>query len=339
MTRVAIVGAATQLSAIGDGRTDAELLGPVVDEALTAAGVTRADVGVLCSASSEFLNGVVGSMMDVYDVLPCWPPLTQSHLEGDGGFAVYEAWARLLAGEAEVALVCAYGRPLGTDPTQVLSQQFDPYVVAPLGLGHAQVAALQARAVLDAGRYREQDFAAIASARRSGLTVDEALASPYVAAPLRAADCSTPCAGAAAVVLATESIAARQTARPAWIAGIEQRVESGALGGRDLTRSVSTEVAAARLRLPGTRIDVLEVHAPFSHQELLIVDAIGASEIGELCPSGGVLAGDALTVSGLGSIAAAASAVLRGAAQRAVGHATNGPCLQHNLLCLLESAR
>ena len=89
-------------------------------------------------------------------------------------------------------------------------------------------------------------------------------------------------------------------------------VETGVLGARNLTRSVSTEAVAARLRLAGSRVDVAEVHAPFSHQELIVVDALGA-EITTLNPSGGVLPADPLMVSGLIRVCAAAALVVSAA--------------------------
>lgn len=334
-----MIGAAGAVAPLGDGRSDVELLAPVVDAALGGSGVSRGDVGVVCSAGSEFVGGFVGSMMDVFDVLPCWPPATHTHLEGDGAFALYEAWVRLLAGEADVALVCAYSRPLADDPLSVLTLQLDPYWVAPLGPRSHHVAALQARAMLDAGPHDERSFAGVASARRAGLSVEAALAEPYVAPPLRGPDCSTVCAGAAAVVLAADTVASGAVPSPAWITGLDQAVETGALGARDLTRSPSIEAVSDRLGLRGSAIDVLEVHAPFGPQELLVVDAIGAAEVGSVNPSGGVLPADPLMVSGLLRVVAAASAVLAGDARRAVAHATNGPCLQHNLLCLLEGQR
>jgi acetyl-CoA acetyltransferase len=340
--RVAVVGYADAVWAAGDdsggGANDAERLAPVADRALAEAGIDRGEVGVVCTAGYEFGSGVIGSMMDVLDVLPCWPPVTHTHLEGDGAFAFGEAWVRLLSGEADVALVCAFSRPLAADLSQVLSLELDPYLVAPLGPRAHQIAALQARALLGAGRYTERDLAAVVCARRPGLTVEQALARPYLASPLRAPDCSTTsCAGVAAAVLAVEGKATRAAARPAWITGLDHRVESGALGLRDLTVSASTAAAAERLGLPGSAIDVLELHAPYSHQELLLVDAIGAAGIGALNPSGGVLPADPLGVSGLIRIGAAATAVMRGEADRAVGHASNGPALQHNLLCTLEA--
>jgi acetyl-CoA acetyltransferase len=339
MKRVAIVGVASDVRLDGDGLGDAELLAPVIDHALAESGLARDDIGVVCSAGSEFLNGVVGSVMGAFDALPCWPPRTHSHLEGDGGFALYEAWVRLLAGEADAALVCAYSRPLAPDPRSVLALQLDPYLLAPLAVGDRHVAALQARALIDAGRFSEADFAAVVSARRPGQRVDDVLRHPYVASPLREPDCSTICVGAAAVVLAGENLAEKCVRHPAWITDLDQRVETHAFGQRDLTRSPSIEAAAVRLGLRASGIDVLELHAPFSHQELVVVDAIGAEQVDALNPSGGALPADPVMATGLIRVGAAAEVVLRGEAHRAVGHATNGPCLQHNLLCVLERDR
>jgi hypothetical protein len=287
VTTVAVVGAGGVVAPIGDGRNDAELLAPVVDRAMAEAGVARDEVGIVCSAGSEFLNGVVGGVMGAFDAFPGWPPRIHSHLEGDGAFALQEAWVRLLAGEAEIALVCAWSRPLAVDPRRVLDLQLDPYVVAPLAPRPEDLAGLQASA-------------------------------PFTTLPV--------CAGAAAVVLAVD--------RPgAQVVGVEQRIESQRLGARDLTRSASTAAAAAALGLHGTTIDVLEVHAPFSHQAQLVVDAIGADVASVRLPDA-----DPIMVTGLLRVVGAAAAVLRGSARRAVAHGTNGACLQHNILCLLEAA-
>jgi acetyl-CoA acetyltransferase len=292
MRSVAVIAAASAVAPIGDGRNDAELLAPVVDRVLAASGSGRDDVGVVCSAGSEFLTGQVGTVMGAFDAFPGWPPRTHAHLEGDGAFALHEAWIRLLAGEADVALVCAYSRPLADEPRRVLDLQLDPYLVAPLAPRPEDLAGLQATG-------------------------------PFTASQL--------CAGAAAVVLAADRDGA-------VVSGIEQRMDAHHLGERDLAASPSIAAASAALGLPGTVLDVLEVHAPFSHQERIVVDAIGAAEVRALTPSGGALAADPIMATGLIRIVEAANAVLRGEARRAVAHATNGPCLQHNLLCLLEAA-
>jgi acetyl-CoA acetyltransferase len=337
VTRVAIVSFASEVLVETDGRTDAEILAPVVDRALDESGLSLTDIGVMGTASSEFLNGVVGGVMGAFDALPGWPPLAHSHLEGDGAFALYESWVRLLAGESKAAIVCAFSRPLADDKASVLIMQLDPYVVAPLAPRSSSLAALQARVLLDSGRYTQDEFAAVVRARRGGPSRAELMRRPYMASPLRELDCSTVCAGAAALVLAVDEVACRSSGRPAWITGMEHRIESQALGRRDLSVSPSTQAAAQALGLPGTAIDVAELHAPFSHQELVLRDAIGAREIGSLNPSGGALPADPIMVTGLIRMGSAARAVMQGDAGRAVGHATNGPCLQQNLLCLIEA--
>lgn len=336
MRKVAVVGVGSELGRAGDGRNDAELLSPAVDQALAAAGVAPSDVGLVGSAGSEFLNGVVGTVMGAFDAMPCWPPRAHTHLEGDGAFALAESWVRLLAGEADVALVCAVSRPLAKDPTSVLALQLDPYTVGPLAPGRASLAALQARALIEAGRCTEADLAEVVRARRGLPEDDDLLARPTVASPLRDLDCSTVCSGAAAVVLAADDAVALDA--PAWIAGIDQRIETAGLGRRDLTRSPSTRSGAERLGVRGTAVDVVEVHAPFSHQELILLDALGAA-VGSVNPSGGALPADPVMATGLLRVAAAASEILEGRAARAVAHATNGACLQHNLVCLMERDR
>ena len=53
-------------------------------------------------------------------------------------------------------------------------------------------------------------------------------------------------------------------------------------------------------------------------------------------PSGGALAGNVQMASGLLRFVEAADAVHAGTADRAVAHATSGPCLQHNMVAVLE---
>ena len=72
----------------------------------------------------------------------------------DGAWAMYEAWVKLQLGELDSALVYATAsRRPATWPT-VLALQLDPYYVAPLWPDSISLAALQARAWLDAGQHR-----------------------------------------------------------------------------------------------------------------------------------------------------------------------------------------
>ena len=53
-------------------------------------------------------------------------------------------------------------------------------------------------------------------------------------------------------------------------------------------------------------------------------------------PSGGALAANPVMAAGLIRIGEAAARITSGAADRALAHATSGPCLQQNLVAVLE---
>jgi acetyl-CoA acetyltransferase len=115
-------------------------------------------------------------------------------------------------------------------------------------------------------------------------------------------------------------------------------MEPHGLGLRDLARSRSTAEAAERAGVGRGPVDVAEIHAPFTHQELILRDALGLAPGVRVNPSGGALAANPLMVAGLIRIGEAAQRVMAGEARRAVAHATSGPCLQQNLVCVLEGA-
>jgi acetyl-CoA acetyltransferase len=106
---------------------------------------------------------------------------------------------------------------------------------------------------------------------------------------------------------------------------------------RDLTISTSTRLAAEKAGVRGP-IDVAELHAPFAHQELILREALGLDPDVDVNPSGGALAANPMMVAGLTRLGEAAARIFAGAARRAVAHATSGPCLQQNLVCVLEAS-
>ncbi|MDQ1481475.1 MAG: hypothetical protein QOI44_2336, partial [Actinomycetota bacterium] len=53
-------------------------------------------------------------------------------------------------------------------------------------------------------------------------------------------------------------------------------------------------------------------------------------------PSGGPLASNPVMSTGLVRIGEVARRIWAGDAQRGVAHATSGPCLQQNMVCVLE---
>jgi acetyl-CoA acetyltransferase len=237
-------------------------------------------------------------------------------------------------GEIDTALVFSYGKPSPGSLRDVLATQLDPYHVAPLWPDAHAVAALQARLVLET--VSPDDVAAIAvRAGRVG-SIDEYLAQPMVADPLRAADCAPGADGGVAVILAAGDRARELCDVPAWITGIDHRIDPHTLGVRDLTAAPSARLAADKAGLLGTSVDVAELHAPYTTQEVILRRELGLGDDVAISPSGGALAADTMMASGLLRVAEAARSIWRGDAGTAAAHATAGPLLQQNLVCVLE---
>ena len=347
MRDVAVVSFAQSKAARSEEhRNEVEILMPVVQQAVESSGIDRKEIGFTVSGSCDYLAGVPFAFVSGLDAVGAWPPIRESHVEMDAAWALYEAWVRLQHGDIDSALVYGFGKSSLGDLPDVLVLQLDPYHVAPLWPDTISVAALQARAWLDTG-HDEAEMAEVAARSRrqakdnpfaqlSGDTdPTELLEAPYISSPLRRHDCAPISDGAAAVVLAAGDLARKVCERPAWIRGIDHRIEAHGLGVRDLTRSASTELAGSKAGVGG-HIDVAELHAPFSHQELILRDALGLGADVEVNPSGGALSANVVMAAGLVRIGEAASRIMSGTAARAVAHATSGPCLQQNLVCLLE---
>jgi acetyl-CoA acetyltransferase len=331
--------------------TPIELLIPVINEALANAGLERREVDFWCHGSCDYLVGQPFSFVSAVDALGAWPPIVESHVEMDGAWALYEAWLKIQTGEADTALVFGNGKSSVADMFRVMALQLDPYVEAPLGPDQIALAGLQARVALDAGVITEADMAEVAArslrdaktnpvAITSGeFTVEQLLAADKVRDPLRAHDIPAMADGVTAVVIAAGDRARDLATRPAWIRAIDHRIDAQRIGGRDLVGVPSAVAAAQRCGVGGDRVDVAEIHAPFTHEELLVTRALGLdAATTRINPSGGALVSNVLMAAGLARIARAAEKVLDGSADRVVGHATQGPCLQQNLVCVMEGA-
>ncbi|MEO6318451.1 MAG: thiolase domain-containing protein [Acidimicrobiales bacterium] len=327
---------------------DVEMLMPVIQDVRRRAGLDQQQIGFTCSGSTDYLSGQAFSFVSTLDGVGPWPPIQESHVEMDGAWALYEAWVKLQLGELDTALVYCYGKSAPGPIHEVLSRQLDPYHVAPLWPDAVSLAALQARSMLDAGKATEAQFAeVVARSRRNALNNPNAqlawdrsaadlLAEEPMVDPLRMSDCPPISDGASAVILAAGDRARELCSRPAWIRGIDHRIEPMALGLRDLTVSASTRLAGEKAGIGDAPVDVAELHAPFSPQELILREALGLGEHANVNPSGGALAANPVMVAGLTRIGEVAQRIIDGTASRGVAHATSGPCLQQNLVCVME---
>ncbi len=145
------------------------------------------------------------------DGVGAWPPISESHVEMDGAWALYEAWTKLLTGDADTALVYGYGKSSPGSVRDVLTRQLNR-VSSRLWPDSVSLAALQAQALIDAGETDEPALAGVASRSRASAATNShaqlrgAVAQgEYLVRPLRVGDCPPVGDGAAAVILAAGS--------------------------------------------------------------------------------------------------------------------------------------
>lgn len=327
-----------------------EMLVPLIQDLYAQTGLAKSDIGFFCSGSSDYIAGRAFSFVMAVDAVGAWPPINESHVEMDAAWALYEAWVKIQTGEVDSALVYGFGKSSGADLRRVMSLQLDPYYLAPLWPDSVSLAALQCRIGLDAGKWTEEEMANVVVRSRSDaranpdaqvtsevtseITASELLAEPYLADPLRKHDCPPITDGASGVVLVAGDRAREMRERPAWITGFEHRIDAQNLGARDLSTAPSAAVSAEAAGVGGA--EVAELHAPFSHQEIILRDAMELGDGVRVNPSGGALCANPMFAAGLTRIGEAARRVWSGEAGKVAAHATSGPCLQQNLVCVME---
>ena len=309
----------------------------------------QTDIGFWCSGSSDYLAGRAFSFLSAIDSIGAVPPINESHVEMDAAWALYEAYIKILTGEVDTALVYGFGKSSAGTLRRVLALQTDPYTVAPLWPDAVSMAGLQARLGLDAGKWTAEQMAQVAldsmSRRRPApirrsprVRIDELLARPYFADPLRRHDIAPITDGASAIVLAAGDRARELRERP----GLDHRLRAPHRDpGAGRPRPDARRRRRRRRRKAATggdagSIDVAELYAPFTHQQLILTEAIGLGGSTKVNPSGGALAANPMFSTGLERIGFAARHIFDGSAQRVLAHATSGAALQQNLVAVME---
>jgi acetyl-CoA acetyltransferase len=332
---IAVVGWAQTPMVRNTDKSETQLLLQAITDALTPLGLTRADIDFTCLGSCDYITGQAFSFVSNLDAIGAWPPKRDSHVEMDGAWALYEAWLRLQEGDIEIAVVTGSGRSSTGDPSLIYPMEMDPYFLAPIGADPLTFAALQARAVIAAGIADERKMAEVSVRSRGKGDVDSLLKNDYVRTPLRRHDIPPITDGAAAMVLATGDRARQLVERPAYITGFDHRTECHNPSFRALDDSPSTRIAAEAAGLASGPVETAELQAAFTHEELLLAHVLGLDGTTQINPSGGALKSNPIMATGLCRIGYAADHIF-GGGNRALGHSTSGPCLQQNLICILE---
>ncbi|MCW2784796.1 MAG: lipid-transfer protein [Marmoricola sp.] len=350
MRDVAVVGfAQRQMKELDGSPTCLELLVPILGELYQQTGWTKSDIGFWCSGSSDYLAGRSFSFVSAVDAIGTLPPVMESHVEMDAAWALYEAWVKIQTGEVDTAIVYGFGKSSAGILRRILALQLDPYTAQPLWPDTVSLAGIQAREGLEKGLWDEAAMASVVArsmsdaasnewAIRKGATSPaDVLAQSMYADPLRRWDCAPVSDGASGMVLAAGDRALEACERPAWITGFEHRIEPIALNARSLVTSTSTASAGAASGTAG--VDLAELHAPFSHQELILRSSLGLGDDVRINPSGGALTANPMFSAGVNRIGEAAKQIWAGTSDKALAHATSGPALQQNLVITLDSQK
>jgi acetyl-CoA acetyltransferase len=341
-----------------------EILYPEVRRALAQCGVERDAIDYQVSGSADYIDGRPFGFVTALDVMGSWPPKQDLHLEMDAAFAAHYAWIRMQAGDCDTALVCGYGKNSEGEPERVMNLELDPYYQAAIGLTPTATAALQASAFMARTGTGDRALAEVAARNRTAgarnpeallrepATADALARTPWAIAPLRKGYLPPVGDSAVCLVLAADGKAEKMCDRPAWIHGVDQRVELQSLGARDLAQSAGGKLAAEKaLGMAGLAsardADVIELSAATPAEELILRAALGLEVSNpNVNPSGGPLCGHPIMMTGLIRLGEAFRQLSGRAgdhavpgARRAIAHAAQGHCLQHNLFFVLGTER
>ena len=213
--------------------------------------------------------------------------------------AFRHAVMEIAAGVSDIVLVGGAERVLNVptpEATEYFAYAADAIWEQPAGLTFPGTFALIARAHMAKYGTTEEQMAHVAVKNhrhatlnpkaqfQKEITVEQVLASPYVADPLKLYDCCPFTDGGAAVVLASEPIARRRK-RAIWVLGSAAASDHMLMQDKaDLARVPATErAAAAAYRQAGlgpAAVDVVELHDCFTIAEIVATEGLGLFEPG-----------------------------------------------------------
>jgi len=176
-------------------------------------------------------------------------------------------------------------------------------------------------------------------------SVEDVMQSKNITQDVRILDCSFPCTGSAAVLLASEESIKKFTDCPVWLTGLGQKTISASFAkSEDLTSMKSTKFAASAAYTMSKKepkdIDVAETHDAFSICEIIEVEDLGFAKKGmgnkfvkslydtqdkKINPRGGLLgSGHPLGATGIAQIIEIGKQLQNKAGKRQVNEAKTG---------------
>jgi acetyl-CoA acetyltransferase len=298
-TPVYIVGAAeTALGEVHD-QTEYSMIANAAIEALDEAGMKLADV------DGVFVNymGEEGSVQ-VAEYLGIRPRYSDSSDLGGAAFVafVHHAMLAIATGRCETALIAFASRQrtrrqrsmAHPTPSLTITSQFEEPYGLPFPIGNFGLA--QARHMHQYGTKLEQ-FAEIAVAARrwaqlnpkawskGDLTIEDVMASPMIADPIRKADCCLITDGGGVVILTNAARARDAAKRPVRVIGAGEHHTHWHISQMpDLTISagaVSGRIAFEMAGIKAADVDFIQPYDAFTITVLMALEDLGFCKKGE----------------------------------------------------------
>lgn len=303
--QIAVIGAAEVDTFQTEGRSPAGLMAVAARAAIVDAGVTKADIDGLFTASSYFYAPTL-TFSEYFGLAPRYQDSTTL---GGCSFEAHvgHAAAALAAGLCDYALI-VYGSTQRSDRGKLVSMAEWSAYEKPYGLINpiSPIAMMAHRHMRQYGTTEEQLAAVAVAARewallnpaapyRTPLTVDDVLGSPVISSPIHKYDCCLVTDGAAALVLTTAERAADLPVTPVYVLGFGEAADHRNLVGMtDLTATRAGESSRRALEMAELSladIATANVYDAFTASLLILLEDLGFCGKGE---GGSFVSGGAL---------------------------------------------
>ena len=347
-----------------------------VRKALNSAGMSVEDIDTVVQAGDDVTDGLAIQHVQTVEAAGAYLK-EESKVERDGAWAVYYAMIRILTGKFRTAMVAGFSKGSQCGLSAMSGMCADPFYLRPVGGDADTIAAIQAGYFSQRSGAGERDFAEVARKnRKSGMknsrimqgeggdyTLEQILNAPKIATPLNELNTGRTGDGCVAVILASEDYIKEKKLSASYITGVSHISDAYYPTYRNFSRLIGAEKAAqSAYKMAGItsdKIQLAEVQENYSHQELMLYEALGFCKEGEAVkflregntqidgklpvnPSGGVTCGNIIYGSGLARVMEASLQVQGKAGdvqvkgiKTAVAHAQAGLGMQSNLVMVL----
>lgn len=291
MNKVAVVGFGLTKFTKDDNTIENLMFSAIKSLFANTSNLSQKDVDVVLTSTNDNAKYLSSIVSEISGIAPRISHSVES-LCNSGANSVISAFSYIAAGLADVALVV--GAEKMESPGLVLewdqsrgeykhpiywASMFTKAHMRRYGTTKEDLAIVSAKnhrnALSNPHAYFEKEY-----------SINEIMQSKNLTADLRLLDCSLPCNGSAAVILASEKVARKITDTPIWVTGIGQKTISASFTKNpDLTSMKSTVDATTSAyqmaKKTPKNIDVAEIHDAFTICEIIELEDLGFAKKGE----------------------------------------------------------